>query len=316
MLQETEERTVPGKFFVITIIIFCLFSPLRTQSVAEEISYVHLARGIELYHEGRYDEAFAELSAQVEINRYCALAYYYRSLIRARKKEYRLADLSLKAAFRDSSGFTDAIGLHAYILRKRGNPDEALNEWRRFTEAVGVIEDEGITLEAIILPEEYRAKLDRNRSESAAARIKAPEAPPDTVPLVSAEDMLPMSVVDYLDLKEVYEPIVAAEELPEQVRFPLKQIIIILVPVVCIIVYLIVKLRRVHTSPVITITTVTADTSEVTMPDEPGEEITLLSDEELEYEEVVPDAPLARSLFLKKERQKYAEEIERLLKKI
>jgi len=130
-------RSGYGKIALLVLAVVVCLAPAAP---AEQVSYEHLARAIELFEAGRYDEAFEETSKQVEINRFCALAYYYRARIRVIRKQYGLAEASLKAAFRDSSGFTDAVGLHAYVLEKMGRRREALAEWKRFLDALGAEE--------------------------------------------------------------------------------------------------------------------------------------------------------------------------------
>ena len=62
-------------FTTITFIIIGSVLFPCTESLAVEESPGHLARAIELYNRGLYDESFDELTAQIEQNRYCALAF-------------------------------------------------------------------------------------------------------------------------------------------------------------------------------------------------------------------------------------------------
>ena len=290
-------------FFFIGSVLF-----LGTVSLAGEESPDHLARAIELYNEELYDESFDELTAQIEQNRYCALAYYYRARIRVIKKEYRTAAISLKAAFRDSSGFTDAVGLHAYILKQMGKTENALTEWRRFIEAAGSDGEETVTVDSIMLPEQYREKLDTQR--------KVQLKPTVTERFKTPVEQLPMAVVDFIDKKKRE----SATEIPQKkslfVRSPSGIVYIILIPAGLILILILkwrISFKRREITPAAETGILEDDSSPVQYEEE--EEITIIQADQ-EYSELLPDTPYARSLKLKGEREKHARGINRLMKKI
>jgi len=186
---------------LIVSIIICTLLLTSLEPYAGKEPYSHLSRAIELYNEGRYDESFDELTLQIGHDRFCALAYYYRASIRVKKGEYRLAAISLNAAFRDSAGFTDAVGLNAYILKKQGKTDEALNEWKRFTELAGSI-DEEVTVDSIMHPETYHEKRERIRQENIGEKLKQQEARADSQKPGKADASSSMPVVDFIERRD------------------------------------------------------------------------------------------------------------------
>ena len=289
------------------IIIGSLIFPC-TESLAGEDTSDHLARAIELYNRGLYDESFDELSAQIEQNRYCALAYYYRARIRIIKKEYRTAAINLKAAFRDSSGFTDAVGLHAYILKQMGKTENALTEWHRFIEAAGSNGEETVTVDSIMLPEQYRETLEVQRKKQLKQTV--------TEQFRTPVEQLPMAVVDFIDKKKGE----SAAEIPQKkslfVRSPSGIVYIILIPAGLILI-IILKRQISFKRRKITLAAETGILEDDSSPvhHEEGEEITIIQADQ-EYSELLPDTPYARSLKLKGEREKHAREINRLMKKI
>lgn len=295
-------------FTTITFIIIgsLLFPCTETLAVEEPPGY--LARAIELYNRGLYDESFDELTAKIEQNKKCALAYYYRARIRVIKKEYRTAAISLNAAFRDSSGFTDAVGLHAYILKQMGKTENALTEWRRFIEAAGSDSEETVTVDSIMLPEQYREKLDARRKE----RLKSTVTERFQAPV----EQLPMAVVDFIDKKKRG----SAAEIPQKkslfVRSPSGIVYIILIPAGLILIIILkrrISFKRRKITPDAETGTLEDDSSPIQY--EEGEEITIIQADQ-EYSELLPDTPYARSLKLKGEREKHTREINRLMKKI
>ena len=127
----------------------------------------HLLEGIKLYQSGNYDEALNEFKAEIEFNKHCPLVYYYAAHIRLTKEQYPRAKQNLEAALRDSSDFHDAHGLLAFTLMKMGENKKAFTEWNSFIQGVGSIEENTpLTVESIMLPEEYHNFLKRE------ARIK------------------------------------------------------------------------------------------------------------------------------------------------
>ena len=127
----------------------------------------HLLEGIKLYQSGNYEEALNEFKAEIEFNKNCPLVYYYAAHIRLTKEQYPRAKQNLEAALRDSSDFHDAHGLLAFTLMKMGENTKAFTEWNSFIQGVGSIEENTpLTVESIMLPEEYHNFLKRE------ARIK------------------------------------------------------------------------------------------------------------------------------------------------
>lgn len=133
-----------------------------------------LARGIELYYNGRYDEALNEFKGVLTTTNRCPLLYYYSAQIRIKKKQLNRAEENLLAALRDSTSFTDARGLLAYTRLKLGKPNDALADWRSFVSSAGAIEEKtAITIDSIMLPEDYRSKLRRQEEDRRKAEALA-----------------------------------------------------------------------------------------------------------------------------------------------
>jgi len=173
--------------FVLSAVVLVIFaigivSPQR----ADAQDYSALSRAIELYGEGQYDESFEALTVQMDLTNNCAPVYYYRALIRAQSGDFRRAGLSIKAAFRDSSGYYDAYGLLAYIEKKLGNDAEALTAWGVFAEAAGAQYVGGLTLNDIVLPEDYYNELPAVDTVEAQA-VTHPETP--VQPVRAVEDI-------------------------------------------------------------------------------------------------------------------------------
>ena len=172
------------------LLLVCLIIlPSQIEAVASGLTGDHLSSAISLYKNGDYDKSFAELTAHVGENRYCAVAYYYRARIRVIKGDYRRASLSLKAAFRDSTGYADAHALHAYILKETGHPDEALMEWARFLSIIGDV-SETTEITSIVLPETYYTLKVRERErkfQDAAIQTASVPATGQTLEVTPAE---------------------------------------------------------------------------------------------------------------------------------
>jgi len=137
-----------------------------------------LERGIELFRAGSHDAALAEFRAVVAARPHTPLAYYYAAHVRYSKGQYPQARKNLLAALDDSASFHDASGLLACTDLKMGNTADAVIEWKRFTAAVGrLAPNEQVTPESIMLPEDYRARLNRVRMtagvDSTASRVLA-----------------------------------------------------------------------------------------------------------------------------------------------
>jgi hypothetical protein len=142
------------------IMIFFITRHSFSQTTGDISTVKGLVRGIEYYRKGMYDESLTELRSVVESNQHCPVAYYYAARIRLLKEQYPQARRNLLAALEDSADFHDATGLLSYINLKMGNKTDALIEWRRFIVEVGSASgEEPVTVESIMLPEEYREKL-------------------------------------------------------------------------------------------------------------------------------------------------------------
>ncbi len=166
----------PGRTLCIFILLACSLAtgdPCLSQGTS------HLAEGILLYHEGKYNESLNELREELELRPRSPLAYYYAALIRREKQQYSRAQRNLEEALSDSSGFSDAHGLLANILLDLGENQEALSEWNRFIQAVGSLEGLPLTVESIIPPDVYRTRLaaetERKRREKAIAEERERE---------------------------------------------------------------------------------------------------------------------------------------------
>lgn len=175
---------------IITVLLLTclLIVPTSVEAMTGDSTGDHLSRALTLYDNGEYGKSFEELTAHVGENRYCAVAYYYRARIRIMKGDYRRAQLSLNAAFRDSTGYADAHALHAYILRETGNTNKALTEWKRFLALKGdTAKETGI--ESIVLPEVYNEKKAQERErytqENVAEKMLLPVSE-QTIEIASA----------------------------------------------------------------------------------------------------------------------------------
>jgi len=166
----------PGRTFCILVILACSLAA-GDLCLSQETS--HLAAGILLYHEGKYNESLNELREELELRPRSPLAYYYAALIRREKQQYSRAQRNLEEALSDSSGFSDAHGLLANILLDLGENQEALAEWNQFVQAVGSLEGLPLTVESIIAPNVYRTRLaaetERKRREKAIAEERERE---------------------------------------------------------------------------------------------------------------------------------------------
>jgi len=119
----------------------------------------HLARGIELFRAGGYDEALAELNAQVSVDERCPQAYFFAARIRLEKGQHERALSNLEAALRDSVDYSDAIGYLAYTLKKLGRESEAASAWRRFVTATGEPDAASVDTPADMNPLTWRERL-------------------------------------------------------------------------------------------------------------------------------------------------------------
>lgn len=330
----------------ISVIFIVMFLFLAGQGICQQQgTFAHLARAIELYNAGDYEASFDETTRQVEITENCALAYYYRALIRARWSDFRRAGLSLEAALRDSSGFTDAVGLNAYVLRHTGKSAEALDEWKKFTAAVGMAAEE-VTLDAIMLPDDYRAKLAGIESAPVPKRetavssvispsvetpvaalppeeaVASPDVQSDAVDKEMSGDDLPMSVIDFLEMIDSSNSTVTeARNTPTVAREGGSLVNSFLrygVPVV-VLFFLVVFIRRRSTRlRAAPLSDMVEYSVEVVPEIKESSDIYSLGfiEHEIEEEENLPDTPYNRAMKLRRERRKNTLEIERLLKKV
>ncbi|HUT62953.1 MAG TPA: tetratricopeptide repeat protein [Anaerolineae bacterium] len=282
----------------------------------------HLTKAIALYNEGRYDEAFDELTAQVNMNRFCALAYYYRARIRVIKKNYSLALKSLTAAFRDSSDFTDAIGLHAYILKEMGNTEEALSEWRRFVAAVGSTGDEVSATESIVLPELYREKLDQLWKAQLETREIEFQRPADQREEISNKkrqfqmnvDQQPIPVTDLIKKQSSSDLAKGIQEREGIFSYPVWIALIFFILVIFTIVYIYLRFMRSSKKNLVVseIDTILEQSVSVT----PQHEGIVPLDMESEQFESSINLAFTHAMKLRNERKRHQQEIERLLSKI
>jgi len=128
-----------------------------------------LSRGIAWFHKGEFDSALSALNDAVESDPNCPLAYFYAARIRLSKGQDSKALANLEAALRDSANFTDAVGYKAFTLKRMGDEDGAMSEWRRFVAAAGTLTSGA---ETITIPESYRELLDDERRQKEAAEQK------------------------------------------------------------------------------------------------------------------------------------------------
>lgn len=193
------------------ILLCCFFSVSHITAEAQSGGF---ERGLAFYNKGQYDEALNEFNAAVNKNSHSSLSYYYAAHIRLKKKQYSRSEKNLLAALRDSTDFSDATGLLAFTHLRMGKTDKALEDWRIFTEAVGILDvDKPLTADSIMLPEDYRSQLAlqiqrkkelaeeerkkaaeeaRADSISAAMAVKSPEKPVD----IPAADSIAVSGID------------------------------------------------------------------------------------------------------------------------
>jgi len=297
------------------VFILGLFLFSVNASCQADNPYRHLARAVELYNEGRYDESFDETTQQIELDEHCALAYYYRARIRVMRSDYRRAGLSIIAALRDSSGYTDAVGLHAYILRETGQHDDALNEWRRFIEDAGATGEE-ITLDSIMLPDEYYRQLERIRTaEREQSAPKPEESAEDTVETA----MQPQPIVDYIENKESEENRQRGEAdnmSSEQEILPFQNVIICgLIIVLAVLAGILIRKRiiRRRSAPLVDMVELSVDVVPEEKTDEEPEPVPDDVPFTMEY---VPETPYEQAVKLKEERDRRTIEINLLMTKI
>ena len=290
----------------------------------------HLSKAIDLYQEGKYDKSFNELTAQIEETRFCALAYYYRARIRVIKKKYNLALKSLEAAFRDSTDFADAIGLHAYILKETGKDEEALEEWQRFVEAKGLIGNEDFTIDSIILPEEYREKLNRFRTEQNKSEEKEPdslvvqeiklkekETTTQTWKNRIAKNQLPIAITDISNRMNIKSAEEETYEKRKYVLFSLPAALIIVFLAGLTIIYLILRNRKRLTHASLDIITEIEEplieSSDIQFENEGKNGLSEMGPEHIN---LFPGSPVANAMKLMEIRKIHAREINRLMKKL
>ena len=134
-----------------------------------------ISHGIELFQEGRFDEALSEFNDEVSANPRSPLSYYYAARIRLEKNQYARAEKNLQAALRDSVDFTDARGFLAFTRMKMKKTSLALSDWQKFVNDVGRIDSGEVSADDIILPENYRTLIaeEKRRREEEAARTAA-----------------------------------------------------------------------------------------------------------------------------------------------
>lgn len=134
-----------------------------------------ISRGIDLFREGRFDEALSEFNEEVNASPRSPLSYYYAARIRLEKNQYARAEKNLQAALRDSVDFTDARGLLAYTRKKMKKTTPALADWKKFVNVVGRTDSGEVSAEDIILPEDYRTLVTEaeHRRKEEAERVAA-----------------------------------------------------------------------------------------------------------------------------------------------
>ena len=164
-----------GGFAAACMVCLCI---LGNAGLPDAAPVSRLDRGIELFRAGSLDAALVEFRAVVAARPHTPLAYYYAAHIRYSMGQYPQARKNLLAALEDSSSFHDASGLLACTDLKMGNVADAVIEWKRFTAAVGrLAPNEQVTASSIMLPEDYRARLNRARMaavvDSTASRVLA-----------------------------------------------------------------------------------------------------------------------------------------------
>ncbi len=339
-------RRVYNHLFYISVgIVLSLFLIAGEGICQQQGTFAHLARAIELYNARDYEASFDETTRQIELTENCALAYYYRALIRARWSDFRRAGLSLEAALRDSAGFADAVGLNAYILRHSGKTAEALDEWKKFTAAVGAATEE-VTLGSIMLPDDYRAKLAGidpmlfPRQETAvsaeaptaagkpvavlppAEKAVSPAVEPSTDATRVSGDDLPMSVIDFLDVIDTsYSMDLEEKDTAAAVREGgslVSSFIRYGIPVVVLFILVVLIRRRSTRLRAAPLSDMVEYSVEVVPEIKESSDIYTLDfiEHEIEEEENLPDTPYNRAMKLRRERRKNSREIERLLKKV
>jgi len=135
---------------------------------AVSMAAVSLEKGIAHYRSGDYDAALDSFQELIDGRTHTALAHYYSARIQYEKGRYTRARSSLGYALKDSASFADAMGLLACVDLKLGDTTAALAGWNRFLAALGrSARHEPVTLDSIMLPEEYRAQSRRTSTASA-----------------------------------------------------------------------------------------------------------------------------------------------------
>ena len=140
-----------------------------------------LTEGIGHYRAGRSSDALGAFRRAVELDERLPLVYYFAARIRFENRQYNRAEDNLRAALRDSAGFTDAAGLLALVLRETGRNDEALTHWRAFLAAGNSVDPATAEVGSIMDPERYhemvvaRIRAEEERREAARRDRKAQE---------------------------------------------------------------------------------------------------------------------------------------------
>jgi tetratricopeptide (TPR) repeat protein/lambda repressor-like predicted transcriptional regulator len=189
--QRWSQRIFYGFGILVCSMIFFITPPSFSQTTGDISTTKGLVRGIDYYHQGKYDEALTELRSVVESNPHCPVAYYYAARIRLLKEQYPQTRRNLLAALEDSADYHDATGLLSYTNLKMGNKTDALIEWRRFVNAVDSTSGgESVTVESIMLPEQYREKLSNAKTDvkstpSGVSTTKTDSISTRTVPVPS-----------------------------------------------------------------------------------------------------------------------------------
>jgi len=163
-------------FLLVSLEFFIIPNTVTTAAAQDTFSNNtqsnHLTTGIELFHQGKFDEALNEFNVIVKENPHTPLAYYYAAQIRLINKQFSRAGKNIEAALSDSSDFVDAVGLRAYMHKQMGEKDKALSDWLSFISAVGLASDEKHTIESIMLPEDHHKKLAHIQNEQLKAEAQ------------------------------------------------------------------------------------------------------------------------------------------------
>jgi len=268
------------------------------------------------YQRGDYNTALDYIAAEQRLRKTSPLADYYAARIRAQRGDYEVAKTHIIAAIEDSTDFADAVAFQACLLKQAGSNGMALQKWREFLDMVGIEPTSPITPESIVPPEEFAERVRRGSFGD----------PKDSVSDSSKtageryEELMPMPVVDFVELKKRRNALPAEIAPPEPAHLETRGVLPAAVIVVVLFLLLLFvrryRLKRIKVRPEGGEGAALSENQSVSGVQ--AEETSQSHPEETKKPGLHPDddSPYTRALRLKEERKRRAVEIDRLLNKI